>query len=77
MLQQHVSVHHFVLSDNLINQFHCLDIQFSEQSYMTTELSHFHSCSLSMHVLLFTPTPKLSVWQLPVKEKKRKDFQEN
>lgn len=69
----HINVHIIVLSDNLINQFHCPDIQFSELSYIAElRIKHFYSCPLSMHVLLFTPTPKLSVWQLPVKEKKKK-----
>lgn len=55
----------FVLTDNLIKQFHCPDIQFSKRgsSYFKNnrKLSHFYSCSLSMHVFLFTPTPKLPV----------------
>lgn len=63
-----------LLTDNLIKQFHCLDIQLTKQSYIAKkkekELSHFYSCSLSMHVFLFTPTPKLSVWQLPVRKKR-------
>lgn len=66
-----VTFHLFVLTDNLFKLFHCLDIQFSEQSYTTkTRIKPFLLLLIKhAHRLIYTHSKAFCV-TVASKEKK-------